>query len=46
MRTWALDAAKRLGHNKATVALANKLARFARATATQERHFETNRKAA
>lgn len=46
VRSWALATSQRLGHNKATVALANKLARFAWATATQGRHFETNRKAA
>lgn len=46
VRSWALEAARRLGHNKATVALANKLARFAWATATQERNFETQSKAA
>jgi len=46
VRAWALAAAQRLGHNKATVALANKLARFAWATAVQERNFETKREAA
>ncbi|KAB2965266.1 MAG: IS110 family transposase [Thermoanaerobaculia bacterium] len=46
VRSWALEASQRLGHNKATVALANKLARFAWATATQERNFETRSKAA
>lgn len=46
VRSWALAASQRLGHNKATVALANKLARFAWATATQERNFETRSKAA
>ena len=46
VRSWALAASQRLGHNKATVALANKLARFAWATATQERDFEFRNKAA
>jgi transposase len=39
VRTWALDLAARVGHNKATVALANKLARYAWAVATRERDF-------
>lgn len=46
VRAWALGAAQRLGHNKATVALANKLARFAWAVATHERAFEARREAA
>lgn len=40
LRTWALDLSARVGHNKATVALANKLARYAWAVATHERDFE------
>ena len=39
LRTWALDLASRIGHNKATVALANKLARYAWAVATRDRDF-------
>jgi hypothetical protein len=46
VRRWALDAAKRLGHNKATVALANKLARYAWAVATRDTDFNLNAKAA
>ena len=46
VRAWALATAQRLGHNKATVALANKLARYAWAIATQERNFEAKTKAA
>ena len=46
LRRWALDASARLGHNKATVALANKLARYAWAVATREVPFERRAKAA
>jgi len=46
VRSWALATSQRLGHNKATVALANRLARFAWAVATRERNFEARLKAA
>jgi transposase len=46
VRRWALDTAKRLGHNKATVALANKLARYAWAVATRESGFRLDTRAA
>jgi transposase len=46
VRRWALEAAARLGHNKATVALANKLARYAWAVATKETSFEARTRAA
>jgi transposase len=39
LRTWALDVQERRGHNKAAVALANKLARFVWATWRFERDF-------
>ncbi len=39
LRTWAMDLSARIGHNKATVALANKLARYAWAVATREENF-------
>jgi transposase len=39
LRTWALDVQERRGHNKATVALANKLARIVWATWRFERDF-------
>lgn len=39
VRRWALALAARVGHNKATVALANKLARYAWAVATSEQDF-------
>lgn len=39
LRTWALELQERRGHNKATVALANKLARIAWATWRFERDF-------
>ncbi len=35
LRHWALELSARVGHNKATIALANKLARYAWAVATQ-----------
>lgn len=40
LRKWALALAARVGHNKATVALANKLARYAWAVATHEADFD------
>lgn len=40
--TWALDLQQRRGHNKATVALANKLARIVWATWRFERDFCSN----
>src|SRR5688572_140086 len=39
LRTWALDLQQRRGHNKATVALANKLARIVWATWRHDRDF-------
>jgi len=39
LRSWAMELAARIGHNKATVALANKLARYAWAVAAHERDF-------
>jgi transposase len=39
LRAWALEREKARGHNKATVALANKLARIAWAVATRETSF-------
>jgi transposase len=39
VRRWALALAARVGHNKATVALANKLARYAWAVAAHEQDF-------
>lgn len=39
LRTWALDLQERRGHNKAAVALANKLARIVWATWRYERDF-------
>jgi len=46
VRRWAPDASARLGHTKATVALANKLARYAWAVATHDVPFETRAQAA
>lgn len=40
LRRWAIELAVRVGHNKATIALANKLARYAWAVATKEVNFE------
>lgn len=40
LRRWALELAARVGHNKATIALANKLARYAWAVATKEVDFD------
>lgn len=42
LRTWALDTERRCGHNKATVALANKLARIIWATWKHQRPFDGN----
>ncbi len=44
--TWAVALEKRQGHNKATVALANKLARIAWTVWKENRHFVTDREAA
>ena len=41
LRAWALEVEKREGHNKATVALANKLARIAWAVWSREENFES-----
>jgi len=41
LRAWALDVQERRGHNKATVALANKLARIVWATWRHERDFSS-----
>ena len=46
IRRWALELAARVGHNKATVALANKLARLAWAVWKNDRAFESLPKAA
>lgn len=40
LRTWSLRLERSGGHNKAAVALANKLARIAWAGSTSERDFE------
>jgi len=40
LRTWALETQKRKGHNKATVALANKLTRIAWAVWLKDRPYE------
>jgi len=42
LRTWAIAAEKRRGYNKATVALANKLARIVWATWKHQRAFHGN----
>ena len=42
LRRWALDCERHRGHNKATVALANRLARIVWATWTHERPFDGN----
>jgi transposase len=42
LRRWALETEKRVGHNKATVAVANKLARILWATWKHERSFDAN----
>jgi transposase len=41
LRTWALGLERRVGHNKATVALANKMARIAWAVWRNDRLFES-----
>jgi transposase len=46
IRTWALALSDRVGHNKATVALANKLARYAWAVATRDQDFAIEKIAA
>jgi transposase len=46
LQTWALDLERRVGHNKAAVALANKLARIAWAVWKNDRTFESLPKAA
>ena len=46
LRTWALGLEKRIGHNKAAVALANKLARIAWAVWKHGRSFESLSQAA
>ncbi len=40
LRTWALALERRVGHNKAAIGLANKLARIAWAVWTKERDYE------
>lgn len=42
LRRWALGTEKRVGHNKATITLANKLARIVWATWKHDRTFEGN----
>jgi transposase len=42
LRSWAIDLQERRGHNKATVALANKLARIVWATWRHDRDFTSN----
>lgn len=42
LRRWAIETEKRVGHNKAVIALANKLARIVWATWKYERAFEGN----
>ena len=42
LRTWAIDLQERRGHNKATVALANKLARIVWAPWRHDRDFTSN----
>jgi len=46
LRQWTLKLEKRVGHNKATVALANKLARIAWAVWRNDRNFESLAQAA
>ncbi len=46
VRSWVLALAARVGHNKATVALANKIARYAWAVATHGEAFDMKREAA
>jgi hypothetical protein len=40
LRAWALRLERKLGHNKAAVALANKLARITWAVWKNDRYFE------
>jgi transposase len=40
LRSWALKLERKIGHNKAAVALANKLARIAWGVWTSDRDFE------
>jgi hypothetical protein len=42
LRHWALNCERQRGHNKATVALANRLARIVWATWKYERSFDGN----
>lgn len=42
LQQWALQLEQRLGHNKATVALANKMVRILRATWMHQRAFDGN----
>lgn len=42
LRRWAVSAERRCGYNKATVALANKLARIVWATWKHQRPFDAN----
>jgi transposase len=42
LRAWALETEQRRGHNKATVALANKMARIGWATWKYRRSFDGN----
>jgi len=46
LRSWALELERTRGHNKAAVALANKLARIAWATWNNDRDFESKREVA
>ena len=46
LRRWAMELAARVGHNKATIGIANKLARYAWAVATKETNFEIQEVAA
>jgi transposase len=42
LQRWALNTRQRVGHNKATVALANKMARIAWAVWTRQKDFNGN----
>jgi hypothetical protein len=42
LRAWALETERRRGHNKATVALANKIARIVWAPWKHQRSFDRN----
>ena len=46
LRSWALERERARGHNKATVALANKLARIAWATWKFDRDYVSKREVA